>query len=364
MITFIKYLIIVFGIIAFIGAGLILAFDGDIEKLKAKFGKGKQKVSDSKNPNKKSEKKSDKKSESKNKIKFKYTQDLVDKGFDDIIELNSNDPVGLVVRNDKKEYIGIIQVFGLNYNLLSIEEREQLEDSFGKLLNGIDYPIEITIQSSRIEMEKYYRKFNNRLEEMKKNIEKINQKIKFLENKEMYEEAEILKLVDKKTRLERQYNNYGIYLYKWIFEVCGDQSMIDRKYYISVTHNHDKGKFKEELTYEEISANAYFDISNKCNSIISALKRAKLNGKLLDGIGVAEVIYKSYNKADSKNLKIRNAIKNKFSHIYITSNPVELKVIKRRIEELKVVEENLGKSIQELENEMAKENTESEKVGA
>jgi predicted RNase H-like nuclease (RuvC/YqgF family) len=130
--------------------------------------------------------------------------------------------------------------------------------------------------------------------------------------------------------------------------------MLERRYYIAVSHIYNDSKFKEQLTEKEKLSNAFFDIENKASSLISALQRAKLSGKLLTGEEIAELLYISYNKADSEHYKFENALKSKFSHLYTTAEPVERKAMKRRLKDLEKEEEKITKEIDELE----------EKVGA
>lgn len=350
MVAIIKPFIMIFAILAGVIGVVLVAFDGDLDKLKSKIGlnKGEPKKSskDKKNntkENKINSKTVVRKGNSKENIKFEYSQTILD--FDTIQEISSTpSPTGLIIRNNSKEYVGVIEVFGINYNLLALREREILEDSFTKLLNGIDYPIQIQIISRRIDIDRYIRNNEKRLKEISENIKKMNDRLEFLENEKDFDREEVYDLEIKIAKLKRQYE-YGLKFNYYFTQRCKNKNMIERKYYIVITHSHNAKKYNEELTQEEITANAYFDISNKANSIIVALQRAKLNGQLLSGIGVADLLYTSYNKEDSSKYKLRQALTSGFSHYFTTASPVELKAIERRVKELKEIKEGIQENI-------------------
>jgi uncharacterized protein YlaN (UPF0358 family) len=320
--------------------GLAVVFtDGKILK------KG-SKDNSKKNSNKKSEdaSKTNKKSSKEGEIKIGYTQDFLD--FEDIEIFSKDNPMGLIVKGNKNEFVGIVEVFGINYNLLSVEERLNLEESFGKLLNGIDYAIQIYVQSRKLDIEKYEHKYDTRLEEIKQNINSLSTRLKFL--KENNEDKEKLSELEKKiSNLMGQYE-YGIEVKEYMMARSKQKNILDRKYYIILSYKHNSSMFEEKLTYEEILSNAFSDVANKSHSLINALTRSKLGGKILNGIELAEVLYSAYNKQDSSVYKMSNALKSQFNHLYTTSTPVEVKKIARQIEEIEIEEKKEYKKLETL----------------
>jgi len=328
----------------------VFIFDGNMDRMiefKDKILRKKTKgTSNGKKDNKKNKNKKDKKSnqtsdnkkinkKSKDKVVVKDSRDILD--FEKVIAFSPDNPIGLVVKKEK-EYIGVVEVKGINYNLLSIEEREILEESFAKLLNGIDYPMQIYVQSRKVDIESYELKYTKRLEDIKKTLDRMNDKLIFL--KESNEDIDKIVSMERDiNRLATQYN-YGLEIKEWIIARCKQKSMLERKYYLVVSHKHNTRSFKEELTEQEMVHNAFFDISNKSSSIVSALQRANLDGKLLTAFELTDLLYRAYNKSDSEYYKLDKALKSRFSHLYNTSKPVELKKLERQAKE---IDEQLGK---------------------
>lgn len=346
LIEIIRNILLVVSLFGAAAGIVLLVFDGDINKIKEKFGKkevpGKKVPKEKENKQDKKENKKEKKKGSKKEEKIIDSRNILD--FDEIRAVQSDTPIGIIVRNNKTEFVGVIEVKGINFNLLSLSEKDILEESFARLLNGIDYNISISIQSRKLEMDKFSLKYKKRLEELEKEHKKLNEKVLMLEKKLPQEHPEVTNAKTNLYRLESQLN-YGIDLYNYSMERCLQKDMLERKYFICISHKHNYKKFNEELTYDEKISNAFFDIANKASSIISALQRAKLNGRLLSPVEVGELIYTFYNKEDSDNYKIRKALETKFNSYFITAEPVELKMHKRKIDELENMEKELKEEI-------------------
>jgi hypothetical protein len=355
MIGILKAFVFFFVFVAIVLGTLVVVFDGKMPWLK----KGAKQNNNNNNKGKDNTKtQASTKANGKGKAEVKYgeTQDFLD--FDDIEVFSQDNPMGLVVRDNKSEFIGMIEVFGLNYNLLSIEEREILEDSFGKLLNGIDYGIQIYVQSRKLNIDKYESKYDIRLDEIKKNIDSLTQRYNFL--KENNEELD--KLADMEIKINKlvsQYN-YGIEIKEYMMERSKAKNILERKYYIVISHRYNAKLFEESQTYKEILNNAFFDVANKGNSLVTALQRAKLGGKMLSGIELAEVLYSAYNKSDSSVYKIDNAVKSQFSHLITTATAVELKTIARQLDDIEKLKEEEFQKLEELKAQAVKEQIQAE----
>lgn len=337
MLGVIKIFVYVSALLAIIFGLAVVFTDG---KILEKSKKDKTEKNSNKQP--KNASKVNKKSPKVKEGKIGYTQDFLN--FDDIEIFSKDNPMGLIIKGNKSEFVGIVEVFGINYNLLSMEERLNLEESFSKLLNGIDYPIQIYVQSRKLDIEKYDHKYDTRLQEIKDNIDSQSIRLKFLkENNE--DNEKLLSLEGKINKLIGQYE-YGIEVKEYMMDRSKQKNILDRKYYIVISYKHNSTRFAQNLTYEEILANAFSDVANKSNSLINALTRSKLGGKILNGIELAEVLYSAYNKQESSVYKISNALKSQFNHLYTSATPVEVKKIARKIEEIEKAEKDEYKKLE------------------
>lgn len=302
------------------GFTYVFIFEGKVEKipfLKNKKLKTSKKSSNTTEGNQKA-------------IKRGFVQDFLN--FDDIIAFGEDSEYGIVAKKGKKEFICMMEVSGINYNLLSISEIFALEDNFTTFLNGLDYKIQINVISQKLDADDYIKRYKQRVEDIRNNIDRINKKLQGAIKNENQQDIDNLKW--KLDRLSRQYE-YGCNFVNFVIEKISGKNMIDKKYILSISYLHDSMKFNEELSYEEIIQNAYFNLITKGNSIKSILKGSNLDTKILNCVEIAEVIYSSYNKEDSENIKLRNSLKSKFSSLFVTSKPVEIKAAEYKLALLK-----------------------------
>ncbi|NBI07599.1 hypothetical protein [Senegalia massiliensis] len=355
MLSVAKYIIFGVSFLTIIGLGIVLYRDNKSTKIKKNDNNpiNNKKSKKNKSKNKKESNKDNKNNED---IKYEYTQDFLE--FESIEVYTQNNPLG-IIKKDKYNYVCLLEVYGVNFNLLDLSERNTLEKEFQKLLNGIDYPIQLFIQSRKIDIEMYMKNYLTRLKEIENEYSRALKKIGYLKEKSNNEKiAELEYWEEQSLKIKSKYQ-YGRKLMNYIERRFKQKHMLERRYYISLAFTHNPNKYKEELNDKEILSEAFFQLINKAESIIGALKTTKLKGQLLDGNTLAEVLYISYNKADYENYRIQNAFKSGFSHLYTTADSMEVKDMKLRLQELKKEENNLKEN---LDNNM--EVSESEKVGA
>lgn len=304
--------------------GLIVAYILFKDKLKAQGNKIKN--TDKTSSSIKKEK------TSKGDVPVCDSQNILD--FNDIRVCNEE--TGLI-EPENNTYVGVIEISGINFNLLSIDERLMLEESFGELLNGIDFPIQFFIQSRKTDMDRYVNRYEEKINKLKKELESLK------ENENTPEDV----INNKQNQL-----NYGENLLQYISYRTVNANLLERKYYITVKYTHNYASYEHQLDDYEILTNAYNDISNKAALIIESLSRNKLSGRLLSALELGEFLYTCYNRDDANCLKFMNAIKSKFDHLVTTAKPVVIKKMEREIEKSKAKEEELMKEIEDMHKEM------------
>lgn len=267
-----------------------------------------------------------KNSSSKNFGKNMYsTQDRIN--IKKIKSIGDGDDGSLIVKNDDS-YVGVIEVYGVNYNLLSTRERLVLEEVFQTMINGLDYPIQLFIQSRHIDIENYNHIYEKRLEELSENLKQERNKLA-LQSANPYIHEEILDIENNIIRLENQIE-YGKQVVEFINNFASYSNILEKRYYIAIPYRY-TGDIKDE---NEKFITAYNTIANRANSIITALSRGNLTGKFLNGYELSELLYVAYNKKDSGKYKFDRALMSGFSNFIVTSRPVEFKILEEKEKEL------------------------------
>lgn len=262
--------------------------------------------------------------------------------FDNILVCNEEEAI---LRVSDNEYLAYIEVGGVSYNLLSIEEKISLEESYGTLLNGIDFEFQNYIQSRSLNLDNYINKYETRIDELEEKSNRLKQKISSAKNEE---ESDHIKVEFEKVQnqLEYAYKLINDFKRKYI-----DSNLLERRYYIVVKYFHDPSEYKD-LSDFELLKTAYSNLYNKLSIFIDTFERINMSCKFLDAMGIAELQYSSFNKDESNILKLENVIKAKYNHLCVTSTPIYAKQIleeKRKIEE---EQKELEKSIKEKTEEL------------
>ena len=60
----------------------------------------------------------------------------------------------MIIRKNRQQYIMVIQCKGINYDLLSEEEKESVERGFVEFLNTIRFPIQLYVQTRSLNLRK------------------------------------------------------------------------------------------------------------------------------------------------------------------------------------------------------------------
>jgi len=233
----------------------------------------------------------------KNTAPKKYTQDLIEKDFKEIKVLSKENPIGLIEIQKNKRYVGILEVQGINLQLLSELEIMDVENSYISMLNGLDFNVQQHIQSKKLDIEDYYKDYESYIEEIERKIESAK------------DEESKKKLTDRL--------NYGKQLLEYIKVRCSGSNMIEKRYYFAISTIHNPKEFSEKLSEKEILNNAFINIVNKASALSSTLSAYNMDNRLLTGIEVAGVLQRAYNKKEANHLKAEKAIESGYKAVFV-----------------------------------------------
>ena len=90
--------------------------------------------------------------------------------FDEVVD-------NMIVRKKKNQYIMILQCNGVNYDLMSEQEKMGVEQGFVQFLNTLRFPIQLYVQSRTLNLKEIIDGYKKRISTLKNDIEKLNVKI-------------------------------------------------------------------------------------------------------------------------------------------------------------------------------------------
>ena len=157
----------------------------------------------SKNANKKEENNGNQDTSSK------YEPGLTRVGIHDFMEFDEIKD-SMIVRKDRKQYVMVIQCQGVNYDLLSEEEKISVEEGFVQFLNILRFPVQLYVQTRSLNLRDITDEYRNRVKEQEDQLEQIRTKLTEARIKKEWQTCIRIKVPRKKKekyfRIHYRYN--------------------------------------------------------------------------------------------------------------------------------------------------------------
>lgn len=249
-----------------------------------------------------------------------YTTESVKK-FMDFDEIKDN----MILQKNGKRMIMVVQCQGVNYDLMSSMEKIGVEQGFIQFLNTLTRPIQIYVQSRKVNLEESITNYNKRLKPIEINYNK---------SKLQYEQAQKNPNIDsekfKKIKLEyiRQKN-----LYEYTKDIISNtekmslnKNILTKKYYIAISYYPDNSE--ELFKKDEMIDMAFSELYTNAQSILRTLSVCGITGKVLNSEELADLLYVAYNRDASEIYGVDKAIRAGYDALYTTAPDVMDKKIK------------------------------------
>lgn len=235
----------------------------------------------------------------------------------------------MIVRKNGKQYVMIIECKGINYDLLSEEEKEAIELGFTELLNTLRFPIQLYVQTRTLNLSNIIQEYNKKTNDVRDQINRLNTQIQMAINKGDNELVERLEF-DR----ERKINilEYGESIENYTMRISNNKNILQQKTYIVVSYY--PGEFEDISKYskEELTDIAFSELYTRCQSIIRALISAEVSGKVLDSEALTELLYVAYNRDQYESYTLQDALNAEYDRLYSTARDI-LEEKKKRIEQ-------------------------------
>ena len=101
------------------------------------------------------------------------------KAIDSIYKFMEFDEVldNMIVRKGRKQYVMVIECKGINYDLLSEDEKNAVESGFIEFLNTLRFSIQLYVQTRKLNFEDLIQNYHERIHDVDNQIARLNAKI-------------------------------------------------------------------------------------------------------------------------------------------------------------------------------------------
>lgn len=296
------------------------------------------------------------------------------KSFLDFDEIKDN----MIVQDKGKRLVMVIQCQGVNYDLMSSMEKVSVEQGFVQFLNTLTRPIQLYVQSRKVNLEESLQNYKKRLKEIES---------KYNKSRLQYEQAQKNNNLSQnqfnmiKMEYVRQKN-----LYEYTKDIINNtekmslnKNILTKNYYIAISFMPENSE--DLFEKEELLDMAFSELYTNAQSLLRILAVCGVTGKVLDSTELADLLYVAYNRDASEVYGVDKAIKAGYDSLYTTApdvmekkmqeldklinekalelanNTIEDVTLKsRKRKELEEKEKNMKTLINELAKSMIREN--------
>ena len=225
----------------------------------------------------------------------------------------------MIIRKNRQQYIMVIQCKGINYDLLSEEEKESVERGFVEFLNTIRFPIQLYVQTRSLNLRKTieaYREKVNEIGEEIKNLQK--QKVEFQRQGNQKQ----VDMTDFEIRRKQNVLEYGQDIANYIGRMSFNQNVLQQKTYVVVSYYKSELGNVSNYSKEEIINMVFTELYTRAQTLIRSLSSCQVSGRILDSEELTELLYIAYNRDEEQIYQLDRALDAQYDALYSTSKDV------------------------------------------
>lgn len=246
----------------------------------------------------------------------------------------------MIIQKDGKRFLMVIECQGINYDLMSGLEKNSVEQGFLQFLNTLRYPIQIYVQTRTVNLSSSIDKYKERVDAVSKDL--VNKQMQYNQKVRsgLYEQEELDK---EKYEIVRQKNlyEYGVDIINNTERMSLNRNILTKQYYVIIPCYPEEVN-NTDFDREEVANIAFSELYTKAQTIISSLSVCGINGKILNSVELAELLYVAYNRDESEVLDLQKVLNSGYEDLYSTAPNVFDKRMKEL--DLKIEEDAIKKA--------------------
>ena len=225
----------------------------------------------------------------------------------------------MIIRKNRTQYVMIMQCSGVNYDLMSEEEKIAVEEGFVQFLNTLRFPIQLYVQTRSLNLREIVEEYKSRVSEVAQDIEKLNARIQAA--KDTKNERLLQKLQFEKRRKERVLD-YGLDIAEYVSRMSLNKNVLQQRTYLIISYYASEIGAPQDTPQEEIDAMCFSELYTRCQTAMRSLQASEVTSKILTSEEVAELLYIAYNRDDSELLQFSKALDGQYDALYSTGKDV------------------------------------------
>ena len=259
----------------------------------------------------------------------------------------------MIIRKNREQFIMVIECKGINYDLLSNDEKSAVELGFISFLNTIRTPIQLYVQTRKLDMRNLLSSYSKRTDAMLEEVRKIDAQIQ-LARQNGNEELTKRLIFDRKRKMNIV--EYSESIEEYTNKINDSQYMLQQKTYIIVSYYANEIGDTKKYSDLELNDLVFSELFTRTQTIVNALTSSEITGKVLNSEELAELLYVAYNRESSDTYTLKNALDAQYDRLYSTAKDVletRKQELKKQIEKeaIKLATNSITKADEQLREE-------------
>lgn len=235
--------------------------------------------------------------------------------FDDIKD-------NMIIRKNRLQYVMVIRCRGINYDLMSEEEKTSVEAGFVQFLNALRFPVQLYVQTSSLNLKDINENYLSRIQNMKNEINQLQMKLKQAENAG---QQDVINRLRFDIRRKENVLEYGADITDYIARLSKNRNILQQKTYVVISYYSSEIGSTKLLSKGEMDNICFSELYTRAQTVIRSLGSCGVIGKVLNSEELAELLYVAYNRDDSEILPLSKALDAEYDALYSTSKEVTQK---------------------------------------
>ena len=244
--------------------------------------------------------------------------------FMEFDEINDN----MIIRKNRKQFVMVIECKGINYDLLSEDEKNAIEQGFSEVLNVIRYPIQLYVQTRTFNISHLLDEYGKRNQDIQEQIARLDAQIMQARSSGNMEQLEKLKF---ERRRKQNIFEYGTSIEDYTSRISENRNILMQRTYIVLSYYISEYGDISRYSKDEVDDIAFSELYTRAQGLIRALSSAEVAGTVLNSEELAELLYVAYNRDESDIFSLRNALDAEYDRLYSTAKDL-MEEKKARIE--------------------------------
>ena len=201
----------------------------------------------------------------------------------------------MIVQDNGKRYLMVIECKGVNYDLLSGVEKNSVEQGFINFLNALKFEIQLYVQTRKVNLRQSTMQYRERLKAIEMDMMEEEQKYAVMQRQGGYTKDDILKELKEITKKRNLYE-YAKDVIENTEQMSQDSDLTTKSYYIVVPYYTDEITSAGDYNKREIGSMAFSELYTRAQSLVNTLSECDVRGRILTSQELVELLFISYNR--------------------------------------------------------------------